>query len=304
MAKPHQIILCYRGPQASGKTTAAIKLIQQDFSFRRVERDVIREMLFGRRWTGGKSHDEDLVTAVKFHTMHAIIQAGKNLVISDMNLNEKDLRDVREFAEAYNQLGYNITVEVDDSFMRVPLDELLRRDKERGNLVGAAVITRTYRKHIGWPSRYIEPREQNQELPKCIVVDVDGTITKEPHASRRPYDWKKVGLDEPNSPVIEIVKALASNFTIVFVSGRSDVCRKETIEWINEKFSWSSDNYWLFMRNATDFRPDTEVKKDLYEKFVFPCFYVVSVFDDRNSVVDMARKELKLPTFQVQEGKF
>jgi len=57
------------------------------------------------------------------------------------------------------------------------------------------------------------------------------------------------------------------------------------------------------MRNDSDTRCDTIVKREMYEEHIEPIYNVVAVFDDRNRVVDMWR-ELNLPVYQVWYGDF
>jgi hypothetical protein len=50
----------------------------------------------------------------------------------------------------------------------------------------------------------------------------------------------------------------------------------------------SADCY-LFMRPQGDSRPDTVVKRELFEKYVEPNWHISFVIDDRKSVVQMWR---------------
>ena len=57
------------------------------------------------------------------------------------------------------------------------------------------------------------------------------------------------------------------------------------------------------MRPKGDNRPDTEVKREIYEREIRDKYNVLLVIDDRNSVVQQWR-EMGLPCFQVAEGDF
>jgi len=48
----------------------------------------------------------------------------------------------------------------------------------------------------------------------------------------------------------------------------------------------------------------TAVDKEIYKAKIEPNYDVYLVLDDRNQVVDMWRKELQLPCFQVWYGDF
>jgi hypothetical protein len=57
------------------------------------------------------------------------------------------------------------------------------------------------------------------------------------------------------------------------------------------------------MRPHGDHRPDDELKKEIYEKWVAPLYDIVGVFDDRKRAVDMWRS-LGLTVFHVAEGDY
>jgi hypothetical protein len=57
------------------------------------------------------------------------------------------------------------------------------------------------------------------------------------------------------------------------------------------------------MRKYGDFRQDSIVKREIYERFIAPDYDILCVLDDRNSVVSMWR-EIGLTCLQVAEGDF
>lgn len=136
--------------------------------------------------------------------------------------------------------------------------------------------------------------------PKIIIVDIDGTIADK--GTRDPYDWSRVGEDQPINLVISNIRALRNNVDgIIFLSGRSDECRWQTEMWLEHH---ALPRPWdLFMRKAGDYRADVIVKEEIYQENVEPFYEVVLVLDDRNSVVDMWRRK-GLLTYQVAFGDF
>lgn len=141
-----------------------------------------------------------------------------------------------------------------------------------------------------------------------FLVDIDGTVAKrntdDPNV-RSPFDWSRVDEDLPNQPVIDVVWALAdSGHKIIYVSGRSDACRKETGWWLDDHVGEEIGDL-LLMREDGDHRSDAIVKRELYEKYVEPVYgKPTAVLDDRNKVVKMWREELGLTVLQVAEGDF
>lgn len=137
---------------------------------------------------------------------------------------------------------------------------------------------------------------------QVIIVDIDGTVALR-KGNRGPYDWHLVGTDFPNFPIINVVRALKNEgYNIVFVSGRMEQCRPETIQWIHE-YIFPSQVVNLLMREDEDYRPDFVVKRELFEMYLKDLI-VLLVIDDRNQVVKMWREELGFICMQVAEGAF
>lgn len=143
----------------------------------------------------------------------------------------------------------------------------------------------------------------------AFVFDIDGTLALK--GDRPPYDWDRVGEDKPNEPVVAVARALLyDGRPIVYVSGRSEVCREATENWLHEHVHKSAVDWGyeyliagLHMRPDGDYRPDTDLKREIYETEIKANFNVLGVFDDRRSVVRMWRS-LGLPVFDVADGDF
>lgn len=125
-------------------------------------------------------------------------------------------------------------------------------------------------------------------------------------------DWKSFNeamiYDTPNEWCVSIVEIFhrVQEFSIIFVTGREACFRKITLnqidEWISDKNGDPID-YILMMRNEKDYRPDTEIKREIYDKYIKDEHDVLFVIDDRKSVVDMWRS-LGLVCLQCAEGNF
>lgn len=136
---------------------------------------------------------------------------------------------------------------------------------------------------------------------QAVIVDVDGTVAL--NVGRHPFDWSRVSEDAPNRGVVAAVRhAFNSGIEIVFMSGREDVCARDTLLWIYEHVEIHSVT--LLMREEGDYRKDSVVKRELYEKHVEPHYDVLYVIDDRQQVVDMWRDELGLTVLQCAPGAF
>ena len=135
------------------------------------------------------------------------------------------------------------------------------------------------------------------EVDDVIIVDIDGTIALK--GNRDPYDYALVREDFPNKKVISVVMQLENWNDVVFVSGRSKICREDTEQWLAQI---GFEKPELYMRRLDDYRSDEIVKKEIYYRHISPR-NVLCVFDDRNKVVKMWR-ELGLTCLQVADGDF
>jgi predicted kinase len=295
-------LLITRGLPASGKTTFARKLQP---GVVRVNRDDLRRMLHGQRlftqWA------EAQVTHAQRAAVEALLRARASVIVDDTNLRS---RTVREWAEM--AVRYGASFEVHD-FTDVPLAECLRRDAGRpeDERVGEGPIRRMHERFLagrnlplpvpfadaGGPGVIYDP---DPELPPVVLVDIDGTVAL--MASRSPYDWSRVGEDEPNPSVIAAVRAMhAAGHAIVFCTGRDEMCRAETEAWLD--LFVDVPYAGLFMRPEGDSRKDSVVKREIFDREIRHRWRVVGVFDDRQQVVRMWRA-LGLTVFQVAEGDF
>lgn len=293
-------LLITRGLPASGKTTFARKL--QPYVVR-VNRDDIRLMLHGRRlftqWA------EAQVTAVQRDVVETLLRVRADVVVDDTNLRTQRVREWAELA-----VRHNATLEVHD-FTDVPLAECLRRDAARPDdeRVGEEAIRRMFDRYLKGrglplPIPWVEQKNvryvPDSTLPPAVLVDIDGTVAV--MVDRGPYDWHRVGEDEPNQAVIDAVRAMhAAGNAVVFCTGRDEFSRRETEAWLDLYVGVPYEG--LFMRPAGDSRRDSIVKQELFETRIRNQWRIVGVFDDRQQVVRMWRS-MGLTVFQVAEGNF
>lgn len=144
-----------------------------------------------------------------------------------------------------------------------------------------------------------------------IICDLDGTLSniehREHYVRGNKKNWKRffegIPEDELAEVVGDIVKHYSKTHKIVFVSGRPDYTRQDTVEWLKKKVP-EIKTYELFMRRSDDRRPDNIVKDEIYEKEIKPNYgEPFFVLDDRDKVVKMWRSK-GLICLQVAEGDF
>lgn len=95
-------------------------------------------------------------------------------------------------------------------------------------------------------------------------------------------------------------KILSRDFDILIVSGRKEICRKDTEDWLQEKWITYTQ---LFTRKDGDNRNDAIIKEEIYREHIEPKYVILWAFDDRDRVVAMWRK-IGLQCYQVDYGNF
>jgi len=300
---------CYLtvGPSGCGKSTWA-----QDFANKYpgtfvTERDNIRysmitDLFPGKEVTAelmqsvfySKNGKEDDVTTIQ---RQEIIQAvGMDevnaIIVSDTNLNANGRSELRSFIESLDvEVSY---ITFDDIFF----DQCIENNNTRTGWkkVPERVIRQQYvRFREEFPLKY----RNFLNRPDAYVFDIDGTVAK--MCDRSPYDWHKVGEDEPHNDVLNLASDLYhSDNKIIFLSGRDGVCYPETREWLNKHFS---NYHLLIMRPVGNNMKDSVIKHDMFHQQIARHYNVKGVFDDRNQVVNIWRK-MGLRCYQVSEGDF
>jgi phosphoglycolate phosphatase-like HAD superfamily hydrolase len=146
---------------------------------------------------------------------------------------------------------------------------------------------------------------------RCYIFDIDGTLAdcshRLPHIQKQPKDWRAffaaVADDAPIQHVIDLAMDLASGGAeIVYVSGRSDECREETVRWL-ERVGAPDPFGRLYMRKEGDHRDDDIVKAEILVALRSDGLEPVMAFDDRNRVVAQWRRN-GVPCAQVAYGDF
>lgn len=276
-----QKIIMLKGLPASGKSTWAKEKINENSNYIRINKDDIRESITGK-WTSKK---EKIVISIRNSLIKTGISLGKNVIIDDTNLNPKHEQSLKTLAQ---ELG--VEFEVNDSFLKVPVEECVERDIKRDKSVGYKVIYKMYYDYL-----YQDPSKKivnsSNKKRRCVICDIDGTLAHN-YGGRNIYDLTRVKEDTPDPLVCAVLDGLDSTFgidylDIIIVSGREDDCRKETEEWLyHNMIPYKA----LYMRKSGDKRDDAIVKEEIYKEFIEPQYCVLGVIDDRNKVVRMWEK--------------
>lgn len=299
--KNNVIVLC-KGLPASGKDTWADEQVKKsDGKLKKINKDMLRLMIDANKWSGDR---EKFILKLRNLFINQCMLAGYSVIISDTNLHPKHEKYVRQVVEDWNKqegikgskLEY--TVEVNDSFLQVPYGLCVKRDLARPNSVGEKVIRQMYIQYV----LKVEKIQQDKNLPRAIICDLDGTLCL--FGNKNPYER-----DFENDVVNESVKQILDMYIhhpyacaprILFLSGRSGKYEQTTREWISRKIGLPNKTWELYMRKEGDSRSDVIVKKELFDEHVRDKYHVDFVIDDRLQILDLWRS-LGIFTFSVNQ---
>lgn len=275
------------GLPASGKSTRAQELSKKSGNAVRINKDLIRTMLHFDKFTGKNEADTRFAAR---RLADDFLLDGKTVIIDDTNLNPGTLQSWKDLAKTR---GAHIHYE----HMKTPVEECIARDRkriengERG--VGDHVI-------YGMAMQYgLYPKPEKP----IVICDLDGTLCDISHRlplvrnlpEGQKKDWKGFfdGLvnDTMRQEVADMLESyISKGHPIFFVSGRPDNYRAWTEDWLRRNFTIPPHTA-LFMRPAGDKRPDTDVKKEIYERYFKGKYPIEVVIDDRPSVIRMWEEE-------------
>ena len=294
-----QTVLALRGLPASGKSTYALQFVKENPNYVRINRDTIRDMI-------GHSFSKNIEKVVKSFRNVMISDAllrGYNVIIDDTNLSERNIRYMEQLSNTYK-----CDLIIDDRFMKIDLQTLLERNKNREKKVPEQVIIDMFNKFVSeetYEYKNVKPVFKYDDNKKnAIICDIDGTLAL--HWNRSPFEFNRVDEDVINVPVIELINRMNyDDVEFLVVSGREGTkeCRHKTMTWLIEHLPDHIKTFKLFMRKEGDFRKDYIIKTELYEENIKDDYNVLFVLDDRNQTVENWRT-LGLPCFQVNYGNF
>lgn len=300
-------LLILVGAPGSGKSTFARYFLRTEDNWIRVNRDDFRLMQFGDSLM--IPFYEERISKMVEASVLTLLKSDTNVIIDATNTS---LRTIQDMIHTYTEYA-DISFKVFD----LPVDELVKRcDKryeETGKFISKSVVERNVAnlKHTLEKFDFAPiPRKvqvattsyatQDKNLPKAVICDLDGTLSL--LNGRDPYSAATCDNDLLNEPVAAALKmAKQQGYQVILLSGREGKFREPTVRFL-DKHQIGYD--LLLMRTSNDFRKDNIIKRELFEGEIQGKYFVEFLLDDRNQVVDMWRKDLHLPCFQVNYGDF
>lgn len=311
------------GVSSSGKTTFANKAVKESRGkLVNINRDDTRKSLFSlSSWANYNfsASREMLVTKVCMDKIRASYETGRDVIVSDTNLNKfhltnlvYDLKDV-----GYEQIEFVI--------FDVEKSEILRRNDMRGpwklnktiidgmferfNDIVPKVLKK-YSKSSAYNVFVHTTRNKDVpvfdvDLPTCVIVDIDGTVMQHDDSVRCVYDMTKVDLDTPRQNVVDVVNMLAERHTIVFLSGRygdagGEAYTKTLNSFIDNDIAFDEIN---LKPESERMRNTVEFKREFILNNLAKRYNPILALDDNGRVCDMMRN-LGIETWQVQNNDY
>lgn len=295
--KQVKIIFC-RGLIASGKSFWSKEFVKNHQDWKRICRDDLRHMLSSYSFD---DKNEKLVTIIEENMIKLLIEQGTNIIIDSMNLNKQKLQQrIDKYVHQWKEQGIEIITEIKN--FPVTLEEAITRDKLRPFVIGEKVIRRIWHRYKNELVEMLNEKYPkvlyNKQLSDAVIVDIDGTLCLN-ESGRNPYDYSRVMEDSLNLIINEqLIFHKSKNRNIIIVSGRDDSNLELTKQWLNKN---NVIYDYIYFRKTGDKRKDSIIKEEIYNKYIKNKFNIISVFDDRPSVIKRWR-ELGLFVFDCGLG--
>lgn len=289
-------LIMTKGLPGCGKTTWAKEqiLLYPANAWKRVNKDDLRNMIDAGRYSKGA---EKYVKDIQFDIIMRFLEEGHNVIVDNTHIEpfwEDEWKEIAKWAGAQFEIK---------DFTDVPVEVCLEQNEMRprsGGYVDPEVIHKMNARLKETTATPIVWRKHNPDVGTAIIVDIDGTLAD--HAGiRGHHEYDRVGEDRPVGHIIRLVQNLADEYKIIVVSGRPDLARDATREWLDNNFV-PFDR--LYMRETGDYRADNIVKREIFDRYIDNLWNIEFVLDDRDRVVDMWRKDLNIPVLQVNYGDF
>ena len=304
MVKNSQILILVGAP-GSGKSTFARYFLRTEENWMRLCRDDFRTMHFA---SGNLSnHEENLIGEMIDASIEALLSKRSNVLLDATHCRKAY---IEHYIERFNHLA-DISFKLFDVDAATLAERCEKRFQNTGKLVPIAVINKfveeleVLKKEFDFAPRpkvdfHKSVSVQDANLPKAILCDLDGTLAL--MRNRDPYDAMHCDEDDLNEPVAKVLRTYNHyGCQILLISGREDRFYYPTVRFL-EKYSIPYHQLW--MRKTNDFRKDAMIKREIYDAEIAGKYFIEFILDDRNQVVEMWRKELNLPCFQINYGNF
>ena len=274
-----------QGIPGSGKSTRALELLKENPGSVRVNKDLLREMIYFHKRNDNRfdGEYEKVVSQTEDTLIKTYLMQGISVIVDDTNVSQRRLDQLMRIALEIEDVDPEV-IKMDTS-----IEECLKRNANREYPVAPGVIFMLAKKAGMDISHLINTCNDKVTLERYIVVDMDGTLTdcrhRVHHVQQKPKNWMAFFAGISDDPLRKDVLDRARMFKLpmVVVSARPDEYRYATEQWLkkhNVKYSA------LLMRRNGDYRSDEIVKAEILERLL-DVTRIEVVIDDRPGVVAM-----------------
>ena len=315
----NEVIFCY-GIPASGKDTWTLEQLKlYPGKYKRITKDLLRELLDNNEHS---KENEKFLLNIRDKIIEKALRDNKSVIVSDTNFPFGGMH-YQKICDIAKSVG---DVTIIEKFFDVSPEECKRRNALRERKVPEEVIDNMYNKYVkGKSDKYqfkevyfpkIEKAKYNYNLPDCVYLDIDGTLSE--MGNRSPYDWNKVYIDSCNENIRKIIQLIKyhnesamyesinfnrnyQKFIKVFIfTGRDGSCLEMTKKWLDDCDIYYHD---IFIRPAGNTEKDSIIKERIYKEHIEGKYNLLFGIDDRISVVNNFRS-LGLTILQCNYGDF
>ena len=225
----------------------------------------------------------------------------KDIIVSNLNLKERPIKQLVKWALKHNYQPFIKDFVFDKDFLLSCANE----DSNMRDLLNRYPVQqwKTLEQILEFlgQDKVFEPYRNDPNNPKTILVDIDGTLAHHNEKIRSPFEYDKVGLDEVDTIIRQLVRESYDNgYKIIILTGRSTSCKKDTVEWLEKH---NIPYHQLYMRPRGDRRADWLVKDTIIRTHIQDNYYVEYCLEDRDQVVNHNRS-MGYKVFQVENGDF
>ncbi len=300
------------GISGSGKSTYAHQVWKENpHSTRIVSYDSLRMSMYG--FTEASLHEYYAMSAVGKMEREVIRFADSmvedflttdgvdHIIMDNTHLNERYLTRLKK---------WNIPIEI--HYFDTSIEIAKRWDNTRTKSVGSAIIDKQYSRLLELEPKLEAIEDSIQPVPlidntdkaqDCFIFDLDGTLALMQEGGRSPFDWDRVGEDELCKSTAELLQSVLSFGPVLICTGRSEESRNHTLAWLASHHIDIPESS-VFFRGKRDFRPDWQVKEDMWRHITDELDYrILGIVDDRNQVCRRARA-LGLKVYQAERNNF
>ncbi|NDW18018.1 polynucleotide kinase [Dysgonomonas sp. 216] len=283
-------VLVLLGVSDDEKVLFARKLVESGKNWMFVNRNGIRQINFSEIKMGVRQ--ENLITEMILSSVNGLLSKKSNVVL-DIDTFKED--HYTQLITRFNHQA-SISFKVFEAHISDKTDKAqTKRIKEFDNFLEKFDVSQ--RKQIEDTEKVLE---QDETLPKAIICDLDGTLAL--MNGRPSYNASKADEDILNVSVANLLKIYSGlGYKILLLTGRYERFREPSLRFLSIH-NVLYDGLW--MRKDGDMRKDAVTKYEVFMTEIYNKYFVEFVLEDRNQVVDMWRKEIGLPCFQVNYGDF